>query len=207
MKKTNFSAKGFLLSMFLTSVIVSCNSEDNASSSDSLMNNATNRAKIVENSKEGISYAAQFYSQSIVLGKSITIINDYSGENFQIQEILVGESLVNRGYIVTDILTGKFISFADIDRKSDNMTIFDPVLNNTVIYKELIKNDEYLSTNKFDFVNTVDYTTLAKKKRKFIGWGEWTDSGPCGEAGFKTQHRKYYFLGMHADTDYNIVPC
>ena len=173
MKKICFSLVVLFLGLGLFS---SCSKEETTSSSSSVSENA----KVVN-------YLNSFYAKNYVFGKSVnakfskptdlssaTLSKTVEVEDVKITEILVGDDVRARGYVVTSKETNAFLYFADVDRDSYKMITSDITANSSLTLKNIDQLEKYYATNEFDMIKvTEEYIaeqTNIEGKRRFWGW-------------------------------------
>src|SRR5690606_3549872 len=218
MKKMKKIALSILGVAFIATGFVACSSDDSGNKIESVNETEQNSIKSTS-SVDYARYAKDFYKKDFTEGRTIDI-DSGEGDLIQIKELVVdGEA---RGYVVSDLNNGDFLYFADVDRNNDILTIFDSKESKTSSFNNLRTSNDYLVTEKFDFIKySNDYVTVASKKYCGFWKKVWCNCtkkverpvyGADGEVtGCITYWTKTsYFLGMVADVDYDISgihPC
>lgn len=211
MKKVKHLALSLIGATLVTASLFSCSNEEINHQPESKELNSNVQGKPATTSDEGYSYALSFYSGDISLGRSVDLVDPDTNEGVTVTEVTAYGDSRARGYIVNKLENNDFLYFADVNRSSNVLTIFEKATSQTVIYENLTEEIDYLNTNKFDFIEySPEYTTYGSGW-KFFGWGSWKKVGGCDESGHQTWHRSYYFLGIKfnsLDGCYNPhVPC
>jgi len=154
-------------------------------------------------SDEGYLYAKAFYQSNLSFGKSVDVIDPDTKQGVTITEVKVNNEARARGYVVKQIKTDVFLFFADVNREKDVLTVYDANTDKQEIFSNLTKNEDYKTTQKFDFIKFTPQKVTAAK-----GCGFWKKVwGSCtfhrigvpveGSPGYCADYsiRNTYFLG------------
>ena len=207
-----------LLVLFMGAIIItSCSKE-----------NDTNK-NVSQNAKVS-AFLKSYYSKDFELGESIKtkikrkanpLAKSEEVEDVKITEVLVGDDIRARGYVITDKTTNVFLYFVDVDRIDYKMTTIDIDINDVTVLKDINEMDKYISSNEFDLIKvSQDYLlelNSGQSPKPFLRWAY--EQGPCGEAGdgLAYVYHNHYFLGIRVahiqqfsiadDTQPLIEPC
>ncbi len=154
-------------------------------------------------SDEGYLYAKAFYKSNLSFGKSVDVIDPDTKQGVTITEVKVNNEARARGYVVKQIKTDVFLFFADVNREKDVLTVYDAITDKQEIFSNLTKNEDYKTSEKFDFIKYANQKVTAVK-----GCGFWKKVwGSCtfhrigvpveGSPGYCADYsiRNTYFLG------------
>lgn len=95
--------------------------------------------------------------------------------------------------------------FVDVDMENHILTAIKIDSDNTQIVNNIDENDNYQTTNAYDFISLLKDDNQSKTS-KFWGWTAFEDVGPC-QGGLQTRHREYKAFWITVDHDYDVVPC
>jgi len=121
-----------------------------------------------EGGNSGLDYAKSFYNTEVKFGEYLTISED-NVPQVVLQEIIVNKDSRARGYVVIKVETNEFLLFADVDKSSNVLTVYDNLEYKTVKFDNLRSSENYLSTDKFDFVKYTGQNVVTAKE----GCGFW----------------------------------
>lgn len=163
MKKIKQIALSALGMAFIATGFVACSSDDVEIQVEDTQNSLKS---IYSTPTDYVEYVDAFYKVDFTEGVAIEVKAE-EREGIQIKEIITEGDTRARGYVVSDLNTKEFLYFADVDRNNDILTIFDVKENKNTVIKNLEKTEDYLVTDKFDFIKySNDYITTASN----CGW-------------------------------------
>uniref|UniRef100_UPI00404B5A24 hypothetical protein n=1 Tax=Flavobacterium sp. TaxID=239 RepID=UPI00404B5A24 len=176
--------------------LVSCSNDNEATFDETSTKNAD-------------SFLKEFYSESFNYGRVAKISiqtetsflerTSYFGE-VNLTEVFVGSQEKASGYVITDKITDEFLYFVDVDRTSHILTSVDIEKNEQLTFANIDNNENYASTNEFDFIeialNESNNAMGSKIGSRFFGtgysFGANSNTIPC----FKGVYSNYYVLGI-----------
>lgn len=218
--------KNFLLGLVgVTTISVglfACSNDESSNQQQEMETQQTSnlQSKPAKVSDEGYSYALNFYSSEISLGRSIDLIDPSTNEGVTVTEVKVyGDDSRARGYIVNKVENNDFLYFADVNRSTDVLTIYEKSTGETIITDNLMESPDYLSTNKFDVIeHSSQYVTQSVpcgfwtkmmgkcefQRRQFIPGPD----GSCSWGVYDVSIKFFLFIPYGGKEDYNHnEPC
>gem|GEM_PF-939902 len=199
MKKIQFYSLLFISFIVMMIGLIAC-TNDEAIVSDENKETSNFAGKT---SDEGYLYAKAFYKSNLSFGKSVDVIDPDTKQGVTITEVKVNNEARARGYVVKQIKTDVFLFFADVNREKDVLTVYDAITDKQEIFSNLTKNEDYKTSEKFDFIKYANQKVTAVK-----GCGFWKKVwGSCtfhrigvpveGSPGYCADYsiRNTYFLG------------
>ncbi len=150
-------------------------------------------------------FVDKFYKDNFEFGESRETSDE--ANTYLVTEVLVNSETSARGYVVTEKSTDKFLYFVDVDRVDFKLTTVDILVNSTKVFTEINNHEDFLITNKFDFIKIVDNANSnPQQRRRFWGWSGWQPMGPC-ENGQQAVVNVHYVLWLTNVRDYDVRPC
>jgi hypothetical protein len=194
MKKLFF---GLIALSISASIFLSCTSNDETTPD-------------VATDKNVNSFLKSFYSKPFNYGRKagMTIKTETSFlnrtasfEEVNLTEVFVGNQEKANGYVVTDKISGEFLYFVNVDRASHTLTSVDINKNEQLVFDNIDKNENYVSSNEFDFIeialNENNNGSSNKVGPRFFGtgysFGASSNTIPC----FKGVYSNYYVFGIN----------
>ncbi len=100
-------------------------------------------------------FLSDFYSTDVLaFGASIALNEDEF--SYVVLEVVVGNDISARGYVVLNAADSAFLFFLDVDRDNLISTAFDVENNATVVSNEIDVEPMYYETNEFDVIGFLD---------------------------------------------------
>lgn len=216
MKNLKLLALSFVGATLLATGMISCSNDevDNPLQENTEQMPMQSKSALLS-SEDGYLYAEAFYGADISLGSSIQLIVDDESIAVTVSEVIVSDDTRARGYIVDDISSGDFLYFVDVDRESDVLTTYEVSGTIQEIFDDLLEYEDYLLTDKFDFIEYSEQYMIATADCNFGKklWGKCTTygnptylgNGLCGQSSTTTTYR----LGLvtKRDPNYDTYPC
>lgn len=189
LKSTLFS----LIALFVcATILVSCSNDNEIETNKTINKNVD-------------SFLKTFYSKNYTLGLSAKVnpksqISELSRtaslDQVEVTEVFVDNEIKARGYIITNINTGEFLYFIDVNRNTYILTSLDVKNSDQKTFNDINEINNYFSTNEFDFIEIAldDTNFTGTTDRRFWGWQSWKICDVS--TGMAFIYETYYVLGI-----------
>lgn len=211
MKKFKNFTLGVLGAAILSLGLYACSGDDNAAQNVEQTSNIKTKSV-----NSGLSYAKAFYGKEVEIGKSVDLIDPETKEGITLSEIIVSGNTQATGYIANKLGSGEFLYFADVDRESDILTTYDSNTKKQEIFTNLDKVENYLTTDKFDFIKYADENIILGSGCSFWQrlWGTCIrymppsdlGNGRCGQQK-NVAHYRFFQVVSSEGSNYIIDDC
>lgn len=165
-----------LMFFFITFSFNSCTSENNEIGIE--------KKSLFKNEKIN-EFLTNYYDVDYAIGESISL------DSQDVKIVSLTSSYQNDpiGYVFTELNSGKFISFLDVDVESQKSTMFDFINDKEFINDDFFKSNNLNKEQSFNLVSEIERGNMSNTK-KF--WG--TSCGPVWSIGGNSYQTCCYYV-------------